>query len=59
MEQTASFWSPVMIASDWLRKVAQILDNEMQLTADQVRNQFRALLGAMARWQFHCRYSPV
>lgn len=40
-----------MIASDWLRKVAQILDNEMQLTADQVRNQFRALLGAMARWQ--------
>lgn len=51
LEQTAPLWSPIIIASAWLHKVAQILNNEAQLTAAQVRNQFRALLGAMARWQ--------
>ena len=51
LEQTASLWSPIIITSAWLHKVAQILNNEAQLTTTQVRNQFRALLGAMARWQ--------
>lgn len=40
-----------MIASNWLHKAAQILDNSAQLTAEQVRAQFRSLLGAMTRWQ--------
>ena len=40
-----------MVASNWLHKVAQILDNEAQLTAKQVQKQFRSLLGAMTRWQ--------
>jgi hypothetical protein len=40
-----------MVASNWLHKVAQILDNEAQLTAEQVQKQFRSLLGAMTRWQ--------
>lgn len=51
LEQTASLWSPVMVASDWLHKAAQILDNEAQLTAKQVQKKFRSLLGAMTRWQ--------
>lgn len=46
-----SLWSPVLIASHWLHKAAKILDNEAQLTAEQVRIQFRNLLGVMARWQ--------
>ncbi len=40
-----------MVASNWLHKAAQILDNEAQLTAKQVRKQFCSLLGAMTRWQ--------
>ena len=40
-----------MVASDWLHKAAQILDNEAQLTAKQVQKKFRSLLGAMTRWQ--------
>ena len=51
LEQTASLWSPVLIASHWLHKAAKILNNEAQLTAEQVRTQFRSLLGVMARWQ--------
>lgn len=51
LEQTAFLWSPVLIASHWLHKAAKILDNEAQLTVEQVRTQFRSLLGVMARWQ--------
>ncbi len=40
-----------MIASNWLHKAAQILDNEAQLTAEQVRKQFLRLLGVITRWQ--------
>lgn len=57
LEQTASLWSPVMVASEELHKAAQILDNSAQLTAKQVQKQFRSLLGAMTRWQFHCWYT--
>jgi hypothetical protein len=40
-----------MVASDWLHKAAQILDNQAQLTAKQVQKQFLSLLGVMTRWQ--------
>lgn len=47
MEQTAPLFEPVAIAFDWVHQAATILDNDLNLDGQQVRQQFEQLLQTM------------
>ena len=51
LEQTASLFTPVTVAYNWIHKAAKILDNEVGLDAIEVKRSFQTLLASMSRWK--------
>jgi hypothetical protein len=51
LEETAALWSDVRVGYHWVQQAADILRNEAQLAATDVRRRFSGLLGAMTRYQ--------
>ncbi len=49
LSATASLWTPVEAAYDWVFRAAAILANVAGLTGSAVKASYRGLLGAMAR----------
>jgi hypothetical protein len=47
LEQTAPLFEPVVIAFDWVHQAATILDNDLNLRGQDVRQQFEQLLQTM------------
>lgn len=47
LEQTAPLFEPVATAFDWVHQAASILDNDLNLDGQQVRQQFEQLLQTM------------
>jgi hypothetical protein len=47
LEQTAPLFEPVATAFDWVHQAATILDNDVNLNGQQVRQQFEQLLQTM------------
>lgn len=47
LEQTAPLFEPVATAFDWVHQAATILDNDVSLDGQQVRQQFEQLLQTM------------
>lgn len=47
LEQTAPLFEPVAIAFDWVHQAATILDNDLNLKGQDVRQQFDQLLNRM------------
>jgi hypothetical protein len=47
LEQTAPLFEPIAIAFDWVHQAATILDNELNLDGQQVRQRFEQLLQTM------------
>ncbi len=47
--QTASLWTPLATAYDWVHQVATILDNPVGLGAQDVQNSLSRVLQGMAR----------
>lgn len=47
LEQTASLWTPLTVAYDWVHQVATILDNETRHDAQTVQHNLSRLLNEM------------
>ncbi len=47
LEQTAPLFEPVAIAFDWVHQAATVLDNDLKLKAQDLRQQFEQLLQTM------------
>lgn len=47
LEQTASLWTPLTVAYDWVHQVATILDNETRQDAQTVQHNLSRLLNEM------------
>ena len=47
LEQTAPLFEPVAIAFDWVHQAATVLDNDLNLKAQDLRQQFEQLLQTM------------
>ena len=47
LEQTASLWTPLAVAYDWVHQVATILDNETRQDAQTVQHNLSRLLNEM------------
>ena len=47
LEQTASLWTPLAVAYDWVHQVATILDNEIRQDAQTVQHNLSRLLNEM------------
>jgi hypothetical protein len=48
LEQTASLFTPITVAYDWIHQAAEILDNETGLDAIGVKRSFQTLLDSMS-----------
>ncbi len=51
LSQTAQLWPDLIQAYQWIHAAAKILDNEEELSAQQVRSRYVGLMGAMSRWK--------
>ncbi len=51
LEQTASLFTPVTVAYNWIHKVALVLNNEVGLDAIGVKQSFLTLVASMSRWK--------
>ena len=51
LDHTVALWPPVRTAFAWVHQAAAILKNEPQQNAKTVRERYRGVLGAMARWK--------
>jgi hypothetical protein len=48
LEQTASLFTPITVAYNWIHQAAKILDNETGLNAIEVQRSFQTLLDSMS-----------
>lgn len=51
LEQTASLFTPITVAYNWIHKAADILDNEAGHSAIEVKRSYQNLLAQMSRWK--------
>lgn len=51
LKTTASLWSPIAVAYNWVHQAAKILDNKPGFELYVVRLCFECLVAAMSRWQ--------
>lgn len=51
LEQTASLFTPITVAYNWIHQAAEILDNETALDAIGVKRSFQTLLDSMSHRQ--------
>ena len=51
LSQTKEFWPDLIQAYQWIYAAAKILDNEEELSAQNVRSRYFGLVGSMIRWK--------
>ncbi len=51
LEQTASLFTPVSVAYNWIHKAAKILDNQVGVDGIEVKRSYQNLLAQMSRWK--------
>ena len=51
LSQTQEFWPDLIQAYQWIYAAAKILDNEEELSAQNVRSRYFGLVGSMIRWK--------
>ena len=51
LSQTKEFWPDLTQAYQWIYAAAKILDNEEELSAQNVRSRYFGLVGSMIRWK--------
>ena len=56
LQQTASLFAPIAVAYHWIHLAAEILDNEAELSAEVVKQDYQKLLAQMSRSKLEAGY---